>query len=150
MGCGASKQQPADQLSPVTPVSAPPASAQSTSEADLDAAAALIQQAASSVTTASTTAVTATTTAATTAALATAADAERYDAIIEGHEALIEALFKKLDKDSNGFLVAGELKEVVGSFTGVDFDEDEFFGWFDIHGGNGKPDRQLDLKEFGW
>merc|ERR1719335_14492 len=74
----------------------------------------------------------------------------RYGSIIEGHEAAIEALFKKIDGNNNGYLVAGELKGVVSKYSGEAFDEKQFFGWFDVHGGGGQPDSQLDLKEFGW
>jgi len=78
-------------------------------------------------------------------------EATRYGDIIAGHEADIEALFKKIDADSNGFLIVSELKNVVAKYTGEAFDEAQFFGWFDVHGeGSGEPDSQLDLKEFGW
>jgi len=75
---------------------------------------------------------------------------KRYGPIIEGQEAAIQELFKKIDKDGNGYLVAGELKGVVSKYSGVPFDEVQFFDWFDVHGKGGKPDSQLDLKEFGW
>ena len=73
---------------------------------------------------------------------------KRYGKIIKGHEASIKVLFKKIDADNDGHLVAGELKDVVGKYTGEAFDEKQFFEWFDVHGGaGGKPDSQLDLKE---
>lgn len=77
-------------------------------------------------------------------------EATRYGPVIEGQEAAIEALFKKIDADGNGFLVAGELKDVVSKYTGEAFDEAQFFAWFDVHGASGEPDCQLDLKEFSW
>ena len=77
-------------------------------------------------------------------------EATRYGPIIEGHEAAIEALFKKIDADGDGHLVASELKNVIAKYTGEAFDEKQFFGWFDVHGASGAPDNQLDLKEFGW
>ena len=81
---------------------------------------------------------------------AKSAEAKRYGPIIAGHEAAIKTLFKKIDADGDGHLVAGELKDVVGKYTGEAFDEKQFFGWFDVHGAGGAPDNQLDLKEFGW
>lgn len=74
----------------------------------------------------------------------------RYGPIIEGNEAAIEALFKKIDADGDGHLVASELKDAIAKYTGEAFDEKQFFGWFDVHGASGAPDNQLDLKEFGW
>jgi len=74
----------------------------------------------------------------------------RYGDIIKGHEAAIEALFKKIDTNNNGYLVASELKDIVSKYTGEAFDEKQFFGWFDVRGIGGHPDSQLDLKEFGW
>ena len=59
-------------------------------------------------------------------------------------------LSHSLDADSDGHLVAGELKDVVSKYNGEAFDEKQFFEWFDVHGTGGKPDSQLDLKEFGW
>jgi Ca2+-binding EF-hand superfamily protein len=78
-------------------------------------------------------------------------EATRYGFIVEGHEAAIQALFKKIDADGDGHLVTSELKDVVSKYTGEAFDEAQFFGWFDVHGANGKePDARLDLTEFGW
>jgi len=80
-------------------------------------------------------------------------DAKRYGVLTKDLEAEIESTFKKIDKDSNGFLTGDELKDVVAKYSGegFTFDEKQFFGWFDIHGANGgKPDSKLDLKEFGW
>ena len=81
---------------------------------------------------------------------AKSAEAKRYGPIIAGHEAAIKTLFKKIDADGDGHLVAGELKDVVGKYTGEAFDEKQFFEWFDVHGAGGTPDSQLDLKEFSW
>ena len=78
------------------------------------------------------------------------AEETRYSPIVKGHEASISTLFKKIDADSDGHLVAGELKDVVSKYTGEAFDEKQFFEWFDVHGAGGQPDSQLDLKEFGW
>ena len=88
----------------------------------------------------------------------------RYGPIIKGHEGAIRSLFKKIDIDGDGHLVAGELKDVVEAYTGTEFDEEQFFKWFDVHTDNlewtasgtakvsliASPDSQLDLKEFGW
>jgi len=74
----------------------------------------------------------------------------RYGATIKGNETAIEELFKKIDKNSNGFLVASELRDVVSRYSDRPFDEQQFFGWFDVHGQGGGPDGQLDQKEFGW
>ena len=52
-------------------------------------------------------------------------EATRYGPIVAGHEAAIEALFKKIDGDADGFLVTGELKDVVAKYTGEAFDEYE-------------------------
>ena len=170
MGCGSSTAAAA-QPNETPPAKAPPTAASAT-EADKDKAAALIQSAAASTmesappaaTTAPapapaptpapapapTVASEAAVPAPAAAAPATSDDAARYDAIIADHKEIIEALFQKIDKDSDGFLVASELKDVVEKFNGESFNEEEFFGWFDVHGGDGKPDHQLDLKEFGW
>jgi len=75
---------------------------------------------------------------------------ERYGPIVKGHEAKINALFKKIDANSNGYLVTSELKDIVSKYTGEAFNEKQFFEWFDVHGAGGGPDSQLDLKEFGW
>jgi len=75
---------------------------------------------------------------------------ERYGPTVKGHEAKIKALFKKIDRDSNGYLVTSELKDVVSKYTGEAFNDKQFFEWFDVHGAGGEPDSQLDLKEFGW
>jgi len=74
----------------------------------------------------------------------------RYGGIIGGHDAAIKALFDKIDANNNGYLTASELRDVVSKYTGEAFDENQFFGWFDVHGAGGNPDSQLDLKEFGW
>lgn len=166
MGCGSSTAAAA-QPNETPPAKAPPTAASAT-EADKDKAAALIQSAAASTMESAPPAATtapapapAPTPApapapavasepAAAAAPATSDDAARYDAIIADHKEIIEALFQKIDKDSDGFLVASELKDVVEKFNGESFNEEEFFGWFDVHGGDGKPDHQLDLKEFGW
>jgi len=74
----------------------------------------------------------------------------RYGGIIGGHDAAIKALFDKIDANNNGYLAASELRDVVSKYTGEAFDENQFFGWFDVHGAGGNPDSQLDLKEFGW
>ena len=79
-----------------------------------------------------------------------------YAKITKGHEAAIKGLFDKLDADSDGHLVAGELKDVVSKYTGETFDADKFFMFFDTHGaekdaqGESGPDKKLDQKEFGW
>ena len=64
---------------------------------------------------------------------------KRYGPTIKGHEAAIQKLFKAIDADSNGYLVAGELKDVVSKYTGEAFDEKQFFEWFDVHGAGGTP-----------
>eukprot|EP00908_Phaeocystis_cordata_P021107 Transcript_3410.p2 GENE.Transcript_3410~~Transcript_3410.p2 ORF type:complete len:201 (-),score=61.38 Transcript_3410:1527-2129(-) len=170
MGCGSSTAAAA-QPNETPPAKAPPTAASAT-EADKDKAAALIQSAAASTMESAPPAATtapapapaptpapapapavaseAAVPAPAAAAPATSDDAARYDAIIADHKEIIEALFQKIDKDSDGFLVASELKDVVEKFNGESFNEEEFFGWFDVHGGDGKPDHQLDLKEFGW
>jgi len=75
----------------------------------------------------------------------------RYGPIVKGNEAAIKNLFRHMDVNGNGFLVASELKDVVSKFEEKAFDEKQFFEWFDVHGSSGgSPDAQLDLKEFGW
>ena len=79
-------------------------------------------------------------------------DVFKYGPVVAGHAPAIEALFKKLDKDSDGFLVKAELKDVVAKYNGATFDETEFFSWYDVHGRSEEkgPDGQIDLHEFGW
>jgi len=75
-----------------------------------------------------------------------------YGPIVAPHMAQIEALFRRLDKDSDGALIKSELKGVVAQYNGGSFDEAQFFGWYDVHGrdSQGGPDGQVDLNEFAW
>ena len=75
-----------------------------------------------------------------------------YGPLVAPHMASIEALFKCLDKDSNGYLVKSELKDVVAQYNCAAFDEKQFFGWYDVHGpeAQGGPDGQVGLTEFAW
>merc|ERR1712014_254964 len=76
---------------------------------------------------------------------------KRYGPIVKGNEAAIKTLFRLMDANGNGFLVASELRDVVSKFEEKAFDEKQFFEWFDVHGAScGSPDAQLDLQEFGW
>ena len=65
---------------------------------------------------------------------------ETYGPLIKGHEDRLAALFKKLDVDGGGQLECNELKDVVVFYSGEEFDEEEFFGWYDSHGENGGKD----------
>ena len=114
------------------------------SEAELDAAAELIQSAAlgdpepEPVLSA--------------AAVINKQDAERYDPIVATQSEAIVALYKLLDVNGDGILQASELMTVVSQYTGSVFKETEFFEWYDKHGAGSVqgPDGQVDMKEFGW
>ena len=58
---------------------------------------------------------------------AQSAEDEQYGPVIKGHEAAIKTLFKKIDVDNDGHLIASELKDVVAKYTGEAFDEKQFF-----------------------
>lgn len=83
-----------------------------------------------------------------------------YDRRVEPHKYKIQQLFDRLDKDRSGQLEMDEIKEVVSTFEGEDFDEPTFLEWYDTNheikskadGGTGglTTDGVIDIVEFGW
>ena len=70
------------------------------------------------------------------------ADGRKYDAIIASSLDAIKSLFEKLDLDADSTLDKSELKEIVAKYNGEAFDEEKFFGWFDVHGAGRGPERR--------
>jgi len=75
-------------------------------------------------------------------------------------KAEIARIFKKLDVTGDGVLELDELAEVVGFYQGYKFDEDEFFGYWDVlgahtdyigaHHAEDHKSHSLHVNELGW
>jgi len=76
----------------------------------------------------------------------------KYAEVVKGMEADVKDLFFSLDKTGDGTLSKEELKGVVSHYTGKNFNSQEFFSWFDMHGDDSQsgPDGTLDPEEFQW
>ena len=71
----------------------------------------------------------------------------RYHAIAQDYIDQIRQLFVKLDANANGFLSTSEMKTVVEKYTGTEFNEQEFLGWYKL---NTEKEDEINLTEFGW
>ena len=75
-----------------------------------------------------------------------------YSPVVLGHEKIIKDLFEKLDVGKDGELDITELQDIVAFYEDSPFDEQEFFGYWDVKAddGGGRANGAIDLEEFGW